>query len=170
MEQSVEISVRRVKESDAAAIVAILNPIIAAGTYTAMDEPFSVADQLDFIRNFPQRGTYHIALDGGNQNALGIQDVMPISTSKVFKHVGEISTFVALGMQRHGVGQRLCRATFKAAKELEYLKLRATVRGDNPRALAFYQNQGFELIGVAQKHALLYGKYVDEVLLERFLG
>jgi L-amino acid N-acyltransferase YncA len=163
------ISIRLVKESDAAGIVAVLNPIIEAAMYTAMTETYSVADQLDFIRNFPQRGIYHIALDNDNQSALGIQDVMPISTSNVFRHVGEVSTFVALGAHKRGVGQSLCRATFKAAKELEYLKLRATVRGDNPRALAFYQSQGFELIGVAKKHALLYGKYVDEVLLEKFL-
>ena len=164
-----EISTRLVKDSDAAAIVALLNPIIAAGTYTAMTETFSAADQLDFIRNFPQRGIYHIALDGDHQNALGIQDVMPISTSNVFRHVGEISTFVALDAHRHGVGQNLCGATFRAAKELGYLKLRATVRGDNPHALAFYQSQGFELIGIAKKHTWLHGKYVDEVLLEKFL-
>ena len=164
-----EITIRHVKETDAAVIVALLNPIIAAGTYTAMTETFSAADQLDFIRNFPQRGIYHIALDGEHQNALGIQDVMPISTSNVFRHVGEISTFVALDAHRHGVGQSLCRATFKAAKELGYLKLRATVRGDNPRAQAFYQSQGFELIGIAKKHAWLHGEYVDEVLLEKFL-
>jgi L-amino acid N-acyltransferase YncA len=169
MEQRMEITIRHVKESDAAAIVALLNPIITAGVYTAMTETFSAADQLDFIRNFPQRGIYHIALGGDHQNALGIQDVMPISTSKVFRHVGEISTFVALDAHRHGVGQSLCRATFRVAKERGYLKLRATVRGDNLQALAFYQSRGFELIGIARKHAWLYGSYVDEVLLEKFL-
>jgi len=169
MEQRMEIPIRPVKETDAAAIVALLNPIVEAEIYTAMTETFSAADQLDFIRNFPQRGIYHIALDGDHQNALGIQDVMPISTSNIFRHVGEISTFVALDAHRHGVGQSLCRATFKAAKELGYLKLRATVRGDNLNALAFYQSHGFELLGVAKKHAWLYDKYVDEVLLEKFL-
>jgi len=87
----------------------------------------------------------------------------------VFRHVGEISTFVALDAHRHGVGQSLCQAMFTTAKELGYLKLRATVRGDNPYALAFYRSQGFELIGVAHKHAFLHGTYMDEVLLEKFL-
>jgi L-amino acid N-acyltransferase YncA len=94
---------------------------------------------------------------------------MPISTSKVFRHVGEISTFVALDSQRQGVGQSLCQATFKAVKAQGFLKLRAIVRGDNPYAVSFYQSQGFKLIGVAEKHAWLYDKYVDEVLLEKFL-
>jgi L-amino acid N-acyltransferase YncA len=95
---------------------------------------------------------------------------MPISTSKVFRHVGEISTFVALDSQRQGVGQSLCQATFKAVKAQGFLKLRATVRGDNPRAVSFYQSQGFEFVGTAKNHAFLKGKYVDEVLLEKLLG
>ena len=163
-----QINIRRVQATDAAAIVALLNPIIQTGIYTAMSETFSKTDQLDFIRNFPERGMYHIAVDDA-AHVLGIQDVMPISTSDVFRHVGEISTFVALDSQRQGVGGSLCRATFETAKELGYLKLRATVRGDNPHALTFYQSQGFELIGVAHQHAFLHGKYIDEVLLEKFL-
>ena len=161
--------IRPVREEDAASIVGLLDPIIEAGIFTAMDEPFSVADQLDFIRGFPQHGIYHIALDD-EQKVLGIQDVMPISTSNVFKHVGEISTFVALNSQRQGIGQSLCQATFKATKAQGYLKLRATVRADNPYAFAFYQSQGFEQIGIAKKHAYLRGEYVDEILLEKFLG
>lgn len=162
-------SIRTVTDADAAPILELLNPIILAGTYTAMDKPFSIEDQAGFIRSFPQRGIYHIAIDNENHEALGIQDVMPISTSDVFWHVGEISTFVALGSQRQGIGQSLCQATFQAVKEQGFLKLRATVRGDNPYALSFYQSQGFELIGVAIKHAFLQGKYIDEVLLEKFL-
>jgi len=112
-----EILIRTVNEDDAASIIELLNPIIQAGTFTIMVEPFSVEDQIDFIRNFPQRGIYHIAIDNESQKILGIQDVMLISTSNVFKHVGDISTFVALDSHKQGVGQRLCEATFKVAKE-----------------------------------------------------
>ena len=125
----VEYFVRPVTEADAASIVELLNPIIQSGIYTVMDESFSVTDQLDFIRNFPPRGIYHIAMDTDSQKALGIQDVLPISTSDVFRHVGEISTFVSLDSQMQGIGRGLCRATFKTAKEKGFLKLRATVRG-----------------------------------------
>ena len=88
-------SVRAVTEADAASIVELLNPMIQAGIYSVMDEPFSVDDQIEFIRNFPQHGIYQIAIDKDTQKALGIQDVLPISTAVVFRHVGEISTFVA---------------------------------------------------------------------------
>ena len=164
-----EISIRAVNEDDAASIIELLNQIIQAGIFTIMVESFSVEDQIDFIRNFPKRGIYHIAIDNESQKILGIQDVMPISTSNVFKHVGDISTFVGLDSHKQGVGQRLCQATLKVAKKKGYLKIRATVRGDNPYALSFYQGQGFEVIGIAKKHAFLHGKYVDEVLFEKFI-
>src|SRR5258706_6976614 len=164
-----EISIRRVREEDAASIVEILNPIIQAGIYTVMEEPFTVNDQIEFIRSFPLRGIYHIAKADNHRKVLGIQDVMPISTSDVFKHVGEISTFVALDSHNQGIGQSLSQATFKAAKEPGFLKLRATVRADNLHALLFYQGLGFEHIGTAKKHAFLRGTYIDEVLLEKWI-
>jgi len=159
--------IRRVTESDAEGIVELLNPIIAAGIYTAMDEQFTDEDQIEFIRSFPQHGIYHVAID--DDRVVGIQDVMPVSTSKVFKHIGEISTFVALDAHQQGIGQRLSEATFKAAKELGFLKLRATVRADNSHALLFYQSLGFERIGSAKQHAFLQARYIDEILLEKFL-
>ncbi len=162
--------VRAVREEDAAAIVDLLNPIITAGIYTIMDEPFSVQDQIDFIRGFPQRGVYHAAVEVESGRVLGIQDVAPLGGgSKVFQHVGEISTFVSLADQRGGVGRSLCEATFQRAQELGLLKILANVRGDNPRAVAFYQSQGFRVIGTAQRQAFVWGKYLDEILLERLL-
>ena len=73
--------------------------------------------------------------------------------------------------QMQGVkkGDSLSQATFKAAKEPGFLKLRATVRADNLHALLFYQGLGFEHIGTAKKHAFLRGTYIDEVLLEKWI-
>jgi L-amino acid N-acyltransferase YncA len=166
-----KITIRRVTENDAPAIVELLNPIIQAGTYSVMDETFTVEDQIDFIRSFPEGGVYHLAIDNGGGGVLGIQDVVPVSPgSQVFGHVGEISTFVALVAQGQGIGRLLSQATFQAARALGFRKLMATIRADNPGALAFYRRQGFEKIGVAREHAYLGGRYVDEVLMEKFLA
>lgn len=165
------ITIRPVAAADAAEIVDLLNPIMAAGTYTIMEGPFSVQDQVDFIRGFPKRGVYLAAVDDASQRVLGIQDVIPLAGgSEVFAHVGEISTFVGLDAHRTGIGQLLCRATFERAAALGFLKLMANVRGDNPVAAAFYQSQGFRRIGIARQHAFVRGAYIDEIILERFLA
>lgn len=166
-----EYSIRRARQEDAGSIVELLNPIIWEGTHTIMDKEISVKDQDDFIRGFPKRGVYHVAVSNDSQRVLGIQDVQPISeTVEAFRHVGEISTFVSLASQRRGIGRNLSQATFKAAKELGFMKLRATIRADSPQAVAFYLSQGFKIIGTAPKHACVRGEYIDEVLAERFIG
>ena len=119
-----EYSIRMVREEDAASIVELLNPIIQTGTYTILDEQLSVDDQIDFIRGFPKRGVFNVAVCNDSQQVLGIQDVAPISTewSNAFQHVGEISTFVSLSSHRKGIGRSLSQATFRAAKERGFLK------------------------------------------------
>lgn len=165
-----EFSVRTVREEDAESIAELLKPIIQAGRYTIMDEQLSVDDQLDFIREFPKRGVFNVAVWNESQKIVGTQDVAPISTgSNAFKHVGEISTFVSLNLRRQGIGRRLSQATFREASAQGFLKICATVRADNPQAVSFYLSQGFRIIGTAHKHALVKGKYVDEIFMEKLL-
>jgi L-amino acid N-acyltransferase YncA len=165
-----EFSIRTVREEDAGSIVELLNSIIRAGKYTIMDVPFSVDDQLDFIRKFPERGVYNAAVSDDNQGAIGLQDVQPVSAKvNALRHVGEISTFVSLALRREGIGRSLSHATFGGAREQGFLKLTATIRADNPDAVAFYESLGFTVIGTVRKHACVQGKYMDEILMERFL-
>lgn len=163
-------SIRTVSEADAASIVELMNPIIQAGKYTIMNELLSVEDQIDFIRGFTERGVYNVAVCNDCGRALGIQDVQPISTGvNALNHVGEISTFVLLASHRQGIGRRLSHATFRAAKEQGFKKICATVRADNPHAVDFYLSQGFRVVGTAQKHAFVHGRYIDEMLMERLI-
>src|SRR5262245_32496846 len=82
--------IRDVRIEDAEAIVAILNPIIAAGIYTALDTPISVEDEKAFIRRFPARGIFHVAMDA-TRRIVGFQDVEPFADfTHAFDHVGFI--------------------------------------------------------------------------------
>lgn len=137
-------------EADVAAIVALLVPIIQAGDQTVMDEPVSLDEQIDFIRRFLGRGVFHVAVDDARGAVVGLQDVtLWLAGSRVFQHVGVISTFVPMGKQGGGIGRSLCRATFQAARALGFTKLSAAIRADNSRAVAFYLGLRFRLIGAA---------------------
>jgi L-amino acid N-acyltransferase YncA len=163
-------AIRGVREEDAASIVDLLNPLIEARIYTIMDEPVSLQGQIAFLRAFPERGVYHAAVLRDSGQVLGIQDVVPFRAGETrFEHIGEISTFVRLGSHRRGVGRNLSRATLAEARERGFLKIVATIRVDNPMAVAFYESQGFRVIGTARRHALVRGEYVDEILMERLL-
>ncbi len=165
-----ELTIRTVREEDAESIVELLNPIIREGMYTVISQEFSIEDQIGFIRGFPDRGVFNVAVCSDTQRVIGFQDVQPMFNDiDAFKHVGEISTFISLNSHRKGVGKALSQVTFQEMKDRGYKKIMAMIRADNPGALDFYASQGFEVIGKAKKHAFINGKYIDEVLTEKFL-
>lgn len=166
-----DLLIRPVRLVDAAAVAGILNAIIEAGDYTVLDTPFSIEAERRFIAGFPVRGVFHVAEYRPEGRIVGFQNVEPFATyTAAFDHVGVIGTFVDLDWRGQGIGRRLAEATFTAAVGQGYEKLFTYVRADNPAALAYYQALGFRIIGTAQRQARLAGRYVDEVIIERFLG
>ncbi len=162
--------IRRATGADAEGILAVLNPIIEAGIYSALDTPFTVESERAFLEGLSERDLFQVAVEAGSGRIVGMQDVAPFATyTGAFAHVGVIGTFVDLGRRRQGIGKALFRATFAAAVELGYEKLFTYIRADNPAALATYQAHGFGIVGTAKRHTKLRGRYVDEILVERFL-
>lgn len=165
-----DVLIRPVQPDDAAAIADILNPIIAAGSYTVLDQPFSVEAEREFIENYPSRGLFYVAERRADQRIVGLQDVEPFAAyTRAFDHVGVVGTFVDLAHRGQGIGTRLSRVVSEAARDMGYEKLFTYIRADNVGALVFYLKQGFRIVGTAQRQARLGGRYVDEVIVERFL-
>ncbi len=134
-----EVSIAPIQERDAAAIAALLQPIIAAGIYTAMTKPATPANQRGFIQSLHERAIYLGAWSAAPRLVLGIQEVLPTPDPSV----GEIGTFVRLDAHRRGVGRALFRETCAAARHHGFTALRATIRRTNPVAPSFYASLGF---------------------------
>ena len=162
--------VRDAREDDAGGIAAILNSIIAARIYTALDTPVTIDEERAFIRGFPERGIFLVAIDSATGAVVGFQDVSPFADyTHAFDHVGVIGTYVALDRHRQGIAARLFDATFDAARSKGYEKLFSFVRADNEAGLRAYLGQGFRIIGTAERHAKIDGAYIDELLIEKLL-
>lgn len=165
-----KIVVRNAQKQDGKGITEVLNPIIEEGLYTVLDMTFTPKEEEVFIEQFPTGGVFNVALDNENNTILGFQNVEPFASyTKAFAHVGIIGTFVDSKYRRRGIASALFTATFKDAKAKGYEKLFAYVREDNPNALKTYVNQGFEVVGIAKNHAKVNGRYINEVLIEKFL-
>jgi L-amino acid N-acyltransferase YncA len=165
-----DLSIRDVTPADADAIVAILNPIIAARVYTVFDAPFSVEAERDYIMRLPPRGIWKVAVRDTDQRLVGFQVMEPYGPyTRAFDHVGTLGTYVDLELRRHGIASRLFAATFDAAVRKGYEKVFTLVRADNRAALETYLRQGFEIVGTARRHTKIDGRFVDEVLIEKQL-
>jgi L-amino acid N-acyltransferase YncA len=164
------IEIRDVRIEDAAEIAAILNPIITARCYTALDTPVTIEQEREFIRTFPARGVFLVAIDAASNRMVGFQDVSPFGAfTHAFDHVGVIGTYVNLERRREGIATRLFAATFDAACRKGYEKFFTYVRADNDAGLQTYLRQGFRIVGTASRHAKIDGRYIDEILIENLL-
>jgi L-amino acid N-acyltransferase YncA len=165
-----DIAIREVCPDDAAAVVGLLNPVIATGEYTVLDHPLSVEEERRFIASFPPRGIFHVAVSRPDGQVVGLQTMEPFAAyTHAFDHVGVIATCVDLGCRRQGIGRQRFATTFEAARQKGYEKIFTYVRGDNPAALVAYVKCGFRIVGTAQRHAKCAGRYVDEIIIEKFL-
>jgi len=164
------IEIRDARVEDAEGIVGILNRIIAARIYTAFDTPVTIEEQRTFIRNFPTRGVFLVAVDPAGGAIVGFQDVSPFADyTHAFDHVGVIGTYVDLDRRRQGIATRLFAATFEAAAQKGYEKIFTYVRGDNDTGLKTYLRQGFRVVGTAERHAKIHGRHIDEIVIEKLL-
>ncbi|MBN1812844.1 MAG: GNAT family N-acetyltransferase [Anaerolineae bacterium] len=162
--------IRKVRPEDAEAIIIILNPIIESGAYTVLDTPLSATFEREYITSFPDRGVFYVAERRRDHTILGLQSIEPFATyTHAFDHVGVIGTFVDLSHRRQGVGTHLSKITFEAARRVGYEKLFTYVRADNLASRAFHLKLGFRIVGTAQRQARIGERYVDEVIIERFL-
>jgi len=164
------LEIREARVEDADAVVGILNPIIAAGVYTAFDTPFTSEDEAHYIRNFPARGLFLLAVRQSDNRVVGFQSMEPFASyTHAFDHVGVLGTYVDLECRRQGIASRLFHATFAAAVRKGYEKIFTFVRADNAAALQTYLRQGFQTVGTAHRHARVGGQYIDEIIIEKHL-
>ena len=165
-----DVEVRPVAPADAAGVVAVFNPIIEAGSYTVFDAPFTVDAERAYIEALPERAIFLVAERIADRALVGFQSMEPFATyTQAFAHVGVIGTYVDLNCRRQGIAGRLFQATFVEARARAYEKLLTYIRADNPAALSTYLRQGFQVVGTARRQAKVQGRYVDEIIVERFL-
>jgi L-amino acid N-acyltransferase YncA len=164
------IEIRDAREEDAEAITSILNSIIRLRTFTALNTPVTIEEERRFIRDFPVRGIFHVAVDFATNQIVGFQDISPFADfTHAFDHVGVIGTYVALDRHRQGIAARLFEATYEAARRKGYEKIFGYVRADNGAGLRAYLGQGFRIVGTAERHAKIDGRYIDEIVIEKLL-
>jgi L-amino acid N-acyltransferase YncA len=164
------IVVRDAKPDDAAGIVAVFNPIIEARSFTMFDTPFSVEAERSYLEGLTSRDIFHVAVRTSDGVIVGFQSMSPFATyTHALDHVGIIGTYVDLGNRRQGIARALFPVTFDAARRKGYSKIFTYILADNPVALATYQAHEFRVVGKAERHVNLHGRYVDVIIVERFL-
>ena len=160
--------IRRAQPDDAAAIVALLEVVVAERTYSAIDCVWTVEEERRYLEAFSSREAMHVAVDETG-DIIGLQILDRWSALDSMSHVGQLGTFLLPAWRRRGVGRRLWETTLAFAREAGYRKLAIYVRGSNTNAQAFYERLGFTPCGRLWKQVVIDGVEDDEVLMELHL-
>ena len=163
------VSIRRASEEDAEGIVAVWRAVASARIYSAVDQPWTVAEERRYLRSLSPREAMHVAV-AGTGVVVGFQSLdlySPVLTSMA--HVGQAGTFLLPDWRRRGIGNLLWQATRGFAVLAGYVKIAIQVRASNTGAQAFYRNLGFRECGRLARQVIIDGSPDDEILMELFL-
>ena len=87
----------------------------------------------------------------------------------VYRHVADISVYVARTSRGKGAGTALLTRLLELGREIGFHKLVLAGFPGNVASVALYQRLGFREVGLYREQGLLDGQWVDVLLMERLL-
>jgi L-amino acid N-acyltransferase YncA len=163
------VRIRRAVPDDAEGIAAIWRTIAAERVHSAVDQPWTVEQQRDYLCSLSPREAIHVAV-GDAGEILGFQclDLWAPSIHSM-RHVGQLGTFLLPDWRGCGVGSKLFRVTQTFARDSGYSKFVVQIRASNTPAQSFYKRLGFRECGRLARQVRIDGQEDDEVVMEFFL-
>jgi L-amino acid N-acyltransferase YncA len=117
------ITLRRATPDDAASVVAILESIVAERTSSAIDCPFTIEQERQYLQSLSTREGIFLA-EVANGEIVSFQSLD--QWTKLFHsmdHVGQLGTFGRRDWRRCGIGRQLATSTLAFARSAQYEKL-----------------------------------------------
>ena len=146
------IKIRRALPADAASLTAIWEAIVNEKSYSAVDRPFSIESEREYLQSMSSREALFLA-ETSEQQVIGFQSLE--QWTKLFHsmdHVGQLGTFV-----------------LAFARSVRYEKLVIFVRARNTGAQMFYERLGFVPCGRLCRQVKISDEYDDEIMMEMVL-
>jgi L-amino acid N-acyltransferase YncA len=161
------VRIRTASLEDAAAIAEIYNQGIEDRVATFETKLRSVEDQRAWLQ--ASAGRYPAVVAHSNDEIIGWAGAGPYRHRECYRGIGEFSMYVRRDWRRQGVGDLLLTGLIREAERLGLWKLLSRIFPFNEASRALCRKHGFREVGVYEKHALLDGRWLDVVIVERLI-
>ena len=161
------IHIRHAVSADAVAVAQVYNHYVRTSTATFDTETKSTADRVAWIES---RSAEHPVLVVEQDGAIVAWGALsPLGERPAYGHSVEISTYVAAGVTRQGVGPALAQALVDEARRIGHHAVVGRIVADNEPSLKMSLRLGFSEVGRLREVGYKFGRWLDLVLLELIL-
>ncbi|KZE66011.1 GNAT family acetyltransferase [Fictibacillus phosphorivorans] len=161
-----EIILRPVEEYDAEDITAHIEAIVKAGRYLQKEEPHSVSEEIEFIKEVKQKENMYTAVERKGK-VVGIARVLK-GELEMKKHTGVFRTWIHPDAQGLGIGKELLNYTLRWGEKNNLHKIWLTVFSGNEKAVKVYEKVGFIIEGRQKDQAIIEDQMEDEIFMAYF--
>jgi phosphinothricin acetyltransferase len=160
--------IRPARPDDAAGILTILNPIIAETTITFSARRLSDADIRDTLTDHHGWNAPYLVAESDGAIA-GYAKYGPFRAGDGYTRTAEITVHLAADARGQGTGRRLVGALEDHARGAGLHSLIAGISSENASAVEFHTKLGFEHVGLVPQAGYKFGRFIDLVLMQKFV-
>jgi L-amino acid N-acyltransferase YncA len=163
-----DVTIRRAKLEDAAAIARIYNQAVEHTTATFDTEAQTVREREWWleVHDTPQHPVLVAELDG---DVVGWASLSSWSDRCAYVATVEISTYIDEDFQGRGLGPRLTEAVIDAGRAGGVHSVLTRICTENERSIAMLRRLGFSEIGVMHECGVKFGRTLDVLMMEKLL-
>lgn len=162
------LSLRPAERSDAEAIAAIYNFEVEHSTATFDLVPRSVDAQREWLAARSGAFSAIVAID----SSVGVVGFAALSTYRDragYRTTVENSIYVHREHQRRGIGRMLLGELLKVARDSGFHTVVARIDSQSTGSLALHKSLGFVECGVEREIGRKFGRWLDSVIMQKFL-
>lgn len=157
------------REDDIEVLMRLRNDIALQSQLMALPRPNSRMRVSQWLKDWSERtdAVFFVVAAADDDHVLGYVQLVNMD---VIHGRGELGICLDSAVHGRGVADQTMELLQSYVMQVFGLrKILLQVLSKNLRAIAFYEKQGFERVGVLREHAFLQGGLVDVLLMEKFL-
>ncbi|WP_053239832.1 GNAT family N-acetyltransferase [Pleomorphomonas koreensis] len=164
------LTIRPARAADIPAIAGLYRAAVETGTATWEIDPPDEAEMLRRFEATTQGGYPYLVAEAGGALA-GYAYAGAYRPRRAYRFTVENSIYVDPAQQGRGIGRRLLQALIDDCARRGFRQMVAVIGdSDNVGSRKLHAALGFTLIGVAPSLGYKFGRWLDQVLMQRPLG
>lgn len=163
-----ELTIRPAELEDAEKILDLLDEVGGENLYLMLEPGERTLTQIRGLIDQQDTNRSIILLAEGSGDVIGILGFLGGSFKKI-AHVIEVGMAIRKEFRGSGIGSILLREAISWARKKGFHRLELGVLSTNQQAISLYKKFGFQEEGVRKSRYRIEEKWVDEILMSKFL-